>query len=87
MELHLDDEDMLVEVKRFLSLGMPIDNAKRIMQQNGFQCQERNHGAAQLNCWAVYKTHFLRSDEIHILLSHESGLLNEIKVECYSVGP
>ena len=38
MEFHLNESAMKAEVLRFVSLGTPIDEAKKVMEANGFEC-------------------------------------------------
>jgi hypothetical protein len=89
MKLDLDKEAMRTEILKYLSIGMPIENAQRIMEDSGFKCQEAWwEGERSLACVAVCRTHHLFfSDEIHVSLYHESGQLASINVDCYSVGP
>lgn len=89
MKLHFENEAMRAEILKYLSVGMPIENAKRIMEDSGFKCQEGwFSGPAYLHCSAVYGTHHLLiADEIRVRLYHEAGKLSGIRVDCHSVGP
>jgi hypothetical protein len=40
MKLHFEKDAMRAEVLRYLSPEMPIDNAKRIMEDSGFKCDD-----------------------------------------------
>src|SRR5438128_9209704 len=40
MKLHFDNEAMREEVLKYVSIGMPIENAKRIMQDSAFRCED-----------------------------------------------
>jgi hypothetical protein len=87
MRLYFDNEAMRAEVLRYLSIGMPIDNAKRIMQDSGFTCKDSQFTTPYLHCSAVYSSGLLISDEIHIFMRDESGRISTIEVDCHSVGP
>jgi hypothetical protein len=88
MKLQFEKDAMRAEVLKYISTGMPIDNAKRIMEDSGFTCSDSCSAEPQaLQCTAVYATHFLMADEIYVLLYHEAGKLRDVKVDCYSVGP
>jgi hypothetical protein len=88
MKLQLEEDAMRAEVLKYLSPGMPIENAKRIMEDSGFKCEDSWSGGSRvLLCSAVYATHFMMADEINVLLHHESGKLTNVKVDCFSVGP
>jgi hypothetical protein len=88
MKLRFDDDGMREEVLRYLSAGMPIENAKRIMEDSGFKCENSLlAGSACLHCSTIYRTHLITSDEIDVCLSHESGKVTAIRVDCHSIGP
>jgi len=93
MKLHFDKVAMQAEVLKYVSPGMPVENAKRIMEDSGFACEKSFYeGPACVLCSAVYRGHFFSTvesgiDKIHVRLYHESGKVTEIKTECYSVGP
>lgn len=90
MKLHFDNEAMQAEVLKYLSVGMPVENARRIMEDSGFKCQDSScfTGPAWLHCTAVYGTHGLFiSHEIHVILYHESGRISTIEADCHSIGP
>jgi hypothetical protein len=89
MKLQFDSEAMRVEVLKYLSIGMPIENAKRIMEDSGFKCHDSWWVAdpSCVDCLAVYAAHFMFSDEIRVFVYHEAGHVTDIKVECYSIGP
>jgi hypothetical protein len=38
MELHLDEREMAAEVLKYVQMGMPVDDAKRVMEAQGFKC-------------------------------------------------
>jgi uncharacterized protein YceK len=89
MELHFDNEAMRREVMKHLSIGMPIHNAKEIMQAGGFECEKSFWKQRPgVHCSAVYRTHdlFVR-DEIHIYLHEQSGKLSGVDVACRSIAP
>jgi hypothetical protein len=88
MKHHFQQDAMRAEVLKYLSPGMPIENAERIMKDSGFKCEDSWCAGSQvLRCSAVYATHFLMDNEIHVLLYHEAGKLTDVKVDCFSVGP
>jgi hypothetical protein len=88
MQLHFDKEEMRAEVLKYLCVGMPVENAKRIMEDSGFECEESDFdGPSFLRCSAVYKSHLLLGDEIFVDVYHESGVVTDIKVNCHCVGP
>jgi hypothetical protein len=89
MQLRFDNDAMRFEVLKYLSIGMPIENAKRIMEESGFKCHDSwFEGPSCLNCVAVYRMHHLFiSDQIHVSLFHESGQVSDIKVDCHSESP
>lgn len=88
MQLHFDNEAMQSEVLKFISVGMPLEEAKRIMLESGFKCDDRYHGSRpNLRFSAVHGTQRLfTSDEIHVFLYHESGKITEIKTDCHTIG-
>jgi hypothetical protein len=88
MKLYFEEEAMRAEVLKYVSAGMPIDNARRIMEDSGFKCEDNYvRGPGCLSCRAVYDTHFLLADEISVSIEHESGKVIDVKVDCYCVGP
>lgn len=89
MKLCFDNATMRMEILKYLSPGMPIENARRIMEDSGFKFEDAFATSPPcLHCWTVYPNHSLWvSDEIHVDLYHESGKLTEISIDCHSVGP
>ena len=90
MELKFDNEAMSEELKKYLSIDMPIDNAKRILEERGFEffSWSRFWFADQgLHFHITYKQHLLIRDEINVSLYHEGGLLKSVNVTCESIGP
>jgi hypothetical protein len=89
MKRHFEEDAMRAEILKYLSPGMPIENATRIMEDSGFKCKETFVASSwAVRCVAVHGTHrFWIADEIHVLLYHQAGKLNEIEVDCFSVGP
>lgn len=88
MQLHFDAAAMRAEVLKYLSVGMPIENAKRILEDSGFQCPSFAFGgASSLQYRAIYQTHGFVADEIWVAMDYESGVVTDIKVDCISVGP
>jgi len=87
MELIFDKDAMQAEVLKYLSPGMPIENAKRIMEDSGFKCENSlSMGPPAVSC--VHASHhFLMIDEIQVLLYHEAGKLTKIEVDCGTIGP
>ncbi|MBI3824134.1 MAG: hypothetical protein HY289_15810 [Planctomycetes bacterium] len=86
MKLHFDKETMHAEVLKYLSPEMPIENAKRIMEDSGFKSfLYQETGSVRYS--AVYGRGFLSVHEIGVVLSHESGKLKEIKVDCLTISP
>lgn len=85
MKLQFDNQAMREEVLKHVSVGMPIETAKQLMEASGFRCEEG--WSSCLNCLARYKSNFFMSDEIWVLLHHEDGKLSRIEVDCHSVGP
>jgi hypothetical protein len=88
MKLLNDDNAMRVEVLKYLSPGMPMENAKRIMEDSGFQCEEISTEAASMQCTAVVSiNHPFCHDEVYVRLGQEAGKLTTVSVKCYGVGP
>jgi hypothetical protein len=50
MTLHTDEKEMRAEVLRHLSIGMPIEEAKKIMDNHGFKCQY-GKGSSKDSIW------------------------------------
>jgi hypothetical protein len=87
---HFDNQAMREEVLKHLSIGMPIETAKRIMEDSGFKCENITllSGPSCVRCLAVFRTHHLFiSDEIQILLYNGGGKLSSIEVDCRSISP
>jgi hypothetical protein len=88
MKIPFDREAMRAEVLKYLSPGMPIANAQRIMEDSGFRCEDcLLVNPPCLRCWTVQAQHFWVADEINVFLDHEDGKLTDIEVDCSSVGP
>jgi hypothetical protein len=89
MKLRFDNEAMRAEVMKYVSAGMPIENAKRIMEDSGFKCEDSFFtGPPCVRCSAVSGTHgIFLADEVFVLLYHEAGKVTDIKVDCHTVGP
>jgi hypothetical protein len=97
MTLCFDHDAMQEEVWKYLCVGMPIENARRIMADSGFTVEESAgrptfsveelpFAEPHVTCRATAATHFLTSDEIEVVLFHQSGKLTTIRVYCRSVG-
>jgi hypothetical protein len=41
IQLYYTQDEMQKEVNRFISVGMPIQKAKQIMESSGFECEDR----------------------------------------------
>jgi hypothetical protein len=89
MKRYFDNQAMREEILNYLALGMPIENAKQIMEASGFQCEDGFlWNPSCLRCVAVYRAHHLFiSDEIHVLFHHDAGKLSGIEVDCHSISP
>jgi hypothetical protein len=89
MKLVCNNEAMEAEVSKYLSVGMPVENAKRIMEDSGFKCEESHFdGPPHVICSAVLTTqHLSILDNITVRLYHDAGKVTAIKAECHSVGP
>jgi len=97
MKRYFDNAKMEAEVRKYISEGMPVNQAKQIMEDSGFKCEERvswiNKPPA-LRCtgiyprsWAERWNAFLMADVIDVYLSHEAGIVKGIEVTCWSDGP
>lgn len=92
MKLYFDERDntkMEAEVRRFIAEGMPIEQAKQIMEENGFECERRSNWRDKpphLCCSRVYPhpwkwrlNHLLLADVIDVHLYHEGGTVKGIE--------
>jgi hypothetical protein len=86
MKLVYDNAGMKEETLRYLSLGMPIDNASRIMKDSGFDCDTYNLEPDRIRCHAVYKAQLMTADEIWVELLQKDGKLIDIQVRCQMIG-
>jgi hypothetical protein len=87
MKKYHDKEQMEAEVKKYISIGMPLEEAKRIMEESGFRCSEDWCEPPCLSCLASTPVNFLMVDEISIRLYHEKGVVTGLEVLCYGLGP
>ena len=87
MKLVYDEEKMKEEVLHYLSIGMPIANAKRIMKDSGFDCDTFSFSSDCVTCHVYYESHFNTADEIFVRLYHEDGKLTDVQVNCQCIGP
>jgi hypothetical protein len=88
---------MDVEIRKFISEGMPIEEAKQIMEKNGFSCQDVNfndyekpHIGCETSCprpWRWCLNDLIMSDKINVELFYERGVVIEIYTWCYTLGP
>lgn len=96
MQHIFDNEAMREEVLKYLSVGMPIENAVRIMQASGFECKEFDwmgdpkDTPIQCHAWGPPIESFLGSTlvgrEMFVSLHHEGGKLTKVEVRCQCVG-
>jgi len=88
MKLYFDKEAMEAEVSKYVSPGMPIEEATRIMRDSGFKCKDSPFQTACVKCSVDVGIHHLfYVNQIHVLLYHEAGELTQFKTECFSIGP
>lgn len=89
MKHHFDKAAMRDEILKYLSPGMPIENAKRIMTDSGFQfVTHEAKEAERLRFTRHHRQHpVFISDDIDVELYHRDGTLTEIGVKGWSVGP
>jgi len=82
---------MRAEVLKYLSPGMPIENARRIMEDSGFKCEDSwDQTPSCLWCSATYAPATLFSwcaDIIYVDIHHESGKVTDVTVDCDCLGP
>jgi hypothetical protein len=98
MQLLADDEAMTQEVLRYISLGMPLNSAKIIMEQNDFRCSYRNCSPGErhyLSCKGTISqtstgSAFLRSAGcatiVEVRLFYEGGVVTDVQVRHYVDG-
>src|SRR5271165_5405127 len=93
MDLSLDESSMRSEVLKYVKLGTPIEDAKKIMEQQGFSCSfERDHSNRDrvrhpfgLICSIMkpqsswWESLFI-SHEIRVSILFEAGVVTEINV-------
>jgi hypothetical protein len=96
MRLVYDNDAMSAEVLKYLSVGMPIENAKRVMEANGFECEyslyagglePSDHETPCLRCRIWFGIHFLVEDDIDVWVYYEAGCVKDVRVDCLSIGP
>lgn len=66
-ELHTDETAMQAEVLRFVAIGTPIEEAKKIMERDGFECDFYIDGQRYI-CWDV-QVQLEASSEAHLVCS------------------
>jgi hypothetical protein len=87
MPLFDDPEAMKQEVLKHISLGMPLDRARVIMQSYGFFCENRA-AKRELACYAKKKSGALSSSQYRVWIrSDEQGRVSDIQVNCFGEGP
>ena len=88
MKLYFNDDQMREEVLRYLSIGMPIENARRIMQDSGFDCDTFwSRSEYVCDIWYEPKLFSWVNDKICVKLHHSDGKLTDVVVECSTIGP
>jgi len=100
MKVCPDTATMKAEIGKFISVGMPVRQAKQIMEVNGFQCHDYDDLSdppSLLRCSAIYHPwsgllnhpveFFFCADEILVLLEYQSGTITKVTVDCHYVGP
>ena len=97
MKLYLDDDAMKAEVLQYVRPGMPVEEARELMEKNGFQCyygrdknplvvaMDREFGMFCLLC-SRYKQRswwdrLFLSDEIRVYIVFEQGQVTDIRVK------
>lgn len=89
---YFDHEAMEGEVLKFVPVGTPLEQARKIMTDNGFRCEEVNCdlGLPYLRCYALYKPATLFdpvAQEIWCQLRYESGAIKKVEVHCVESAP
>ena len=80
MELYLDENAMKAEVLRYVAVGMPIDEAKKVMETHGFKCScDRVARAAR---WMDADT--AKQDEVYLICSKFKPQRNWLEDLCLS---
>jgi hypothetical protein len=91
IKLYFDNEAMRDEILKYVSIGMPIETAKRIMEDNGFRFADNRFTGLNNHYFShghvIYGIHRLFvSDEIHVFLEDDGGKLASIEVDCRTAG-
>jgi len=83
-----DQKAMQAKVLKWVSRGMPIEQARRIMEDKGFRCSECSYSDLHyLNCIAEIPRDNLQIDTIDIAIYYVSGHVIDVKTICSSTGP
>jgi hypothetical protein len=90
MSMTTDETAMRLEVLRYVSVAMPIEQAKEIMEKHGFKCSyERDFWEVVANgqiCLVCSKytpeSNWISSDLIYAYVLFEAGAVKDIVVRC-----
>lgn len=88
MRLSNNTEAMQKEVTRHVSVGMPIEDARRVMKRNGFDCDDRPAERPYLYCSRRNgRSAIILQNEIAVSIYHDQGRVTQVDTRCSSFGP
>lgn len=96
MKMHKNEKAMKQEIAKQIPIGSTIEDARRIMEANGFKCEMRERESLAdkdqdgrivthryldfLSCGKEKPTWWLTERRWQVLLVHEGGIVSEIVV-------
>jgi hypothetical protein len=96
MHLYLDENEMKAEILRHIAVGSPIEEAKRVMETNGFTCKYERDLFGELHAHAdparrgeVYlicskytpQSSWITSDQIKVFISFSDHKVQDVRVD------
>jgi hypothetical protein len=94
IRLVYDEGEMRTELAKHISVGMPLQTARAVMEKSGFECEDLSvWDLPLLRCTAVYQPwlglfkHPMLADVIEVDLEHEGGKVKKVTVRCWCDGP
>jgi hypothetical protein len=91
MKWYFDKEAMKAEILEFIPIGMPLDDAKKVIEKNGFSPSVWHEKGSQcLLYMASYKGMTLfdwSAQWIWCFLYYEKGSIKKVEVYCVSYAP
>lgn len=75
-------------VLKEIPVGMPVDQARAIMEGHGFECsQHTEEGSSYLLCQAYQRTSILTGTRIDVNIFHQASRVTGAKVSTRYDGP